>query len=66
MFRGVFPAIITPFKEDGSLDEEGCASARLRVGILPAECAGLTLYFAFACNDPWSFASNPASVEIVE
>jgi len=23
MFRGVFPAIITPFKEDGSLDEEG-------------------------------------------
>ena len=23
MFRGVFPAIITPFKEDESLDEEG-------------------------------------------
>jgi len=23
MFKGVFPAIITPFKEDGSLDEEG-------------------------------------------
>ena len=23
MFKGVFPAIITPFKEDESLDEEG-------------------------------------------
>lgn len=23
MFRGVFPAIITPFKDDGSLDEDG-------------------------------------------
>ena len=23
MFKGVFPAIITPFKEDFSLDEEG-------------------------------------------
>ena len=25
MFKGVFPAIITPFKEDGGLDEEGLA-----------------------------------------
>jgi len=26
MFKGVFPAIITPFKEDFSLDEEGLRS----------------------------------------
>ncbi|MEW6745732.1 MAG: NosD domain-containing protein [Planctomycetota bacterium] len=59
-----YSAIFTNF--DGSLDGEGRATARLRLGPLPPECAGYTLYFAFACHDPWSFASNPCTVAIVE
>ena len=48
----------------GTLDGTGYAAASLNLPPVPG-MAGITLYFAYALNGPWNFASNPVSVEIV-
>jgi hypothetical protein len=49
----------------GTLDAAGEASAAL---VLPpvSGVAGITMYYAYALNAPWDFASNPVSIEIVQ
>jgi len=49
----------------GTLDANGQASPQLNVPPLPSGSAGLTLYFAACCNNPFDFTSNYATVEIV-
>ena len=49
----------------GQLDSAGSSSAKFdTLGPIPG-AAGLTLYFAYALNNPWDFASNPVAVDIV-
>ena len=46
--------------------KDGSAVAVLDTfGPLPPGTAGLTLFFAYALNAPWDYASNPVSLEIV-
>ena len=56
----------TPIFKDfmGVLDSNGAASAKLSLGPVPG-FAGTLLYFAYAMNMPWDFASNPVQIEIV-
>jgi hypothetical protein len=65
----LFTLINTPFFEDfmGKLSmKDGSAQAYLNTfGPMPPGSAGLTLYFAYALNDPWDYASNPVILEIV-
>jgi hypothetical protein len=50
----------------GTLDGAGQAQALFDTqGPLPSGLSGLKLYFAFALNNPWDFASNPVVIEIV-
>jgi len=49
----------------GALDSNGEAQAALNTfGPLPTGSAGLTIYFAFAVNKPWEFASNWVDIVI--
>ena len=48
----------------GTLDGTGYAAASLNLPPVPG-AAGITMYYAYALNDPWDFTSNPVSVEIV-
>ena len=48
----------------GVLDATGSATAQMNLGPIPGT-AGITLYFAYALNLPWDFASNPVEIEIV-
>jgi hypothetical protein len=59
----------TPLFTDfmGTLDGNGLAQAQLNIfGPLGPDLVGMKLFFAYACNNPWDFASNPVSIEIVE
>ncbi|MFH1998533.1 MAG: M28 family peptidase [Planctomycetota bacterium] len=59
----------TPIFADfmGVLDVNGSASAQLDTfGPLPSSTLGIELVFAFACNNPWNYVSNPTFVEIVD
>ena len=48
----------------GALDSAGSAIAKLdTLGPIPG-AAGITLYFAYALNNPWDFTSNAVNVEI--
>lgn len=47
----------------GTLDGDGYAPASLNLPAVPGT-AGLVMYFAYALNGPWDFASNAVSVEI--
>ena len=50
----------------GKLDGTGSATATFdTLGPLPSGSAGLTLYFAYALNSPWDFASNPINIEVL-
>lgn len=57
----------TPFFSDflGVIDAGGKASARLYLPAIPSSMVGLRIYYAFAMNNPWDFASNPVEIEIV-
>jgi hypothetical protein len=48
----------------GKLDGQGNGSTQLNLPPVPGT-AGLTMYFAYALNGPWDFASNPIPIEIV-
>lgn len=65
----LFSLVNTPFFQNftGSLSQkDGSARATLNTfGPLPPDSAGVTLYFAYALNEPWDYASNPVSIEIV-
>ncbi|MFH2002505.1 MAG: choice-of-anchor Q domain-containing protein [Planctomycetota bacterium] len=49
----------------GTLDAGGQAHAQLNVGPLPPGSAGIILYFAFTCNNPFNIASHPVELLIV-
>lgn len=49
----------------GVLDVQGKADARLNVPVLPSGSTGMNLYFAYCCNNPFDFASNSVTLEIV-
>jgi hypothetical protein len=48
----------------GILDGQGSGMALMNLPPIPG-AAGLTMYFAYALNNPWNFASNPVEIEIV-
>jgi hypothetical protein len=47
-----------------TLDGGGSASAQMNLSPVTG-AVGLTLYFAYALNPPWDFASNPVSIVFV-
>lgn len=50
----------------GKLDASGRGAAMLdTLGSLPPGSAGITLYFAYALNQPWDFTSNAVATTIV-
>lgn len=49
----------------GVINETGTKTAQLVTGPLPPGSAGLKIYFAYAMNNPFNFASNPLEIEIV-
>jgi hypothetical protein len=49
----------------GTLDGTGSAAATLNMPPVPG-AAGITMYYAYALNNPWDFVSNPLAVEIVQ
>jgi hypothetical protein len=61
--------INTPIFTDfmGALDGNGQAQAQLNTfGPLGPGFVGTELSFAFACDHPWDYVSNPISIEIVD
>lgn len=48
----------------GVLDAQGMGNAQLNAPPIPG-FAGITLYFAYCCNNPFDFVSNPVSIKIV-
>jgi hypothetical protein len=48
----------------GTLDSSGNASAQIHSPPLPG-FSGITMYYAYALNNPWDFVSNPVAIEIV-
>ena len=57
----------TPLFPDflGTLDGAGRGNAQIFTAPLPPSSAGTTMYFAYALNKPWDFASNAVMVGIV-
>jgi len=47
-----------------TLDAQGMGSAQLNLPPVPG-AAGVTMHFAYCCNNPFDFVSNPAAIEIV-
>jgi hypothetical protein len=51
----------------GTLDTNGEATAQLNTfGPLDPSAVGMEIHFAFACDGPWDFVSNPVGIEIVD
>lgn len=48
----------------GVLDVNGTSTAQLNMGPVPG-AAGLTMYYAYALNGPWNFASTPVAIDII-
>jgi len=64
----VFRMMHTPFFFNfiGTLDSNGTAKALFSsLGPLPIDLVGYSLYYAYALNKPWNFASNPVEILIV-
>jgi hypothetical protein len=57
----------TPIFQDflGTMDVWGNAAAQLNVPPLPPFTAGITMHYAYCCNSPFDFVSNPVAIEIV-
>lgn len=55
-----------PFFEHflGTLDDAGFASVEFYISAIPG-MAGIKMYYAFALGNPWNFASNPVTIDIV-
>ena len=68
MTNVVLSLLNTPIFSDfmGMLDGAGSGSATYdTLGPLPPGLVGASLYFAYALNNPWDFASNAVAIEIV-
>jgi hypothetical protein len=50
----------------GKLDAQGIGDAQLNVPPLPSGTAGVTMYYAYCCNNPFNYVSNPVAIEIVD
>ena len=48
----------------GVLDAQGTSSARLDLPSIPG-AAGITMHFAYCCNNPFDYVSNPMAIEVV-
>jgi len=55
----LFPGFI------GALDASGQCSAQLNAPTLPSAAVGLVMSYAYCCNNPFDFVSNPVDIEIV-
>lgn len=62
----VFPFLNTTFFQNflGHLDASGRACPTLNAPPMPG-FAGITMYFAFCCNNPFNLASNPVEIEVL-
>ena len=49
----------------GKLLSDGTGEAIFNCPDLPPAAIGLKLYFAYCCNKPFDFVSNPVEIEIV-
>ncbi|MHC4943321.1 MAG: right-handed parallel beta-helix repeat-containing protein [Planctomycetota bacterium] len=49
----------------GKMDVWGNAATQLNVPPLPTGTAGITMHYAYCCNSPFDFVSNPVAIEIV-
>ncbi|MHC4945136.1 MAG: NHL repeat-containing protein [Planctomycetota bacterium] len=49
----------------GALDADGKAGAKLNVPPLPAGTAGVLMHYAYCCNNPFDFVSNPVPILII-
>ena len=49
----------------GALDGQGQGSAQLNAPPLPPNWVGQQAAFAYAAKNPWDFASNAATIEVV-
>jgi hypothetical protein len=63
----LFPLMNSNLLQDflGQLDGDGVGAAVLNIPVPIPEAVGMTMYFAFALNDPWNYVSNPVEIEIV-
>lgn len=50
----------------GTLDSDGKASAQLNAPAMPASALGITMTYAYCCNKPYDFVSNPVDIEIID
>lgn len=50
----------------GMLDGRGFATAQMSVPPLPPGTSGLIMTFAYCCNNPFDFVSEPITIEIVD
>jgi hypothetical protein len=49
----------------GKLDDSGKASAQLIAPALPPVALGVVMHYAYCCNSPFDYVSNPVEVEVV-
>jgi hypothetical protein len=49
----------------GVLDGNGEAGAQINAPPLPAGYVGVVMHYAYCCNGPFDFVSNPVAIEIV-
>jgi parallel beta-helix repeat protein len=49
----------------GKMDVWGNAAAQLNLPPLPSGTAGITMHYAYCCNSPFDFVSNPVAINIV-
>jgi len=50
----------------GALDAQGSGTAQLNVPPLPSGVAGVKMHYAYCCNNPFDYVSNPVMVEIAD
>ena len=48
----------------GTLDADGRSTAQLNIPAFPVS-AGIIMHYAFCCNNPFDFVSNPVAIEMV-
>jgi hypothetical protein len=63
----VMSLLNTPLFSDflGQLDGAGQGAAQLNAPVLPPVAVGVTMVYAFTCNNPFDFASNAVEIAIV-
>jgi len=65
-YNVVFPFLNTSIFVNflGTLNWSGESTAQLNMPAVPG-FAGITMYYAYCCNNPFDFTSNPVQIEVV-